>query len=79
MSENLDVGCPPNSTTTATSRLSQSSTYSSSFHGPTLTVPHCELPHIQISDTDIGDPNLVIGNEEQLFNTETHMHPRHTQ
>ena len=81
MSENLDIGCPiipPNPTTSTTSRLSQSSTYSSSFHATTLNVPHCELPHIQISNSDIGDPDLVIGTEDELFNPTTHIHARRT-
>ena len=81
MSENLDVGCPiipPTPATSTTSRMSQSSTYSSSFHATRLNVPHCELPHIQISDSDIGDPDLVIETEEELFNQARHIHSRRT-
>ena len=82
MSENLDVGCPiinPTPATSTASRMSQSSTYSSSFHATTLNVPHCELPHIQISNSDIEDPDLVMGTDEELFNQATHIHARRTE
>ena len=76
MSQNYDLSEPSTSRENTTPRMSNSSAFSSSFQGATITAPPCDLPRIQISDIEMEDSSIGMGTEEELFDQETHVRHR---